>query len=171
MVAEVKRILFMNPVVFIAATRIEADVEKVFAFHENPENLRKIAPDSLRIRSISCSPHAVVGECFELVATQFGLPIRWRGVWEVVEHPGQLTDGAEVSPFAHWRHSHIFERDGDGCRMTDRVECALPGGWVGGLVGAIVLPVIFGVMFRARHAATREWFRREATTGGRSSPA
>jgi len=156
----------MKTQIFEASTWLEADVERVFAFHENPENLRKIAPASLRIRAITCAPHAVVGENFELSATQFGVPIHWRGVWEVVDSPSQLVDGAEKSPFAYWRHSHLFAREGGGCRMTDRVECLLPGGWAGRLVGALVLPVVFGAMFRARHAATRDWFRRTAATAG-----
>lgn len=156
----------MKPYIFEKSTRLEARVEDVFAFHENPRNLMLIAPATLRVISIVCDERAVEGGQFEIQATQFGVPIRWLGVWKKVQCPTLLVDGAERSPFAFWSHSHIFEADGTGCRMTDRVECRLRGGWLGGLAGVLALPLIFGPMFRARHEATRRWFRKKNLTEG-----
>lgn len=154
----------MKPYIFEKSTILEASVEDVFAFHENPRNLMQIAPATLRVISIECEVRAVEGEKFAIHARQFGIPIRWVGVWEKVEQPNLLVDGAEKSPFAFWRHSHIFEAEGSGCRMTDRVECRLPGGRLGAVAGALGLPLVFGPMFRARHEATRRWFREKKVT-------
>ncbi len=148
---------------------MEATPEEVFAFHENPSNLAKISPRSLRIRKITCAPNAVCGGRFEVSVSQFGLPIDWLGVWVRVEPPGLLVDEAEKSPFRFWRHSHLFEADGaGGCLMTDRVEAELPGG---GLVSALALPLVLGPMFRARHRATREWFAAERLTAEKPASA
>jgi ligand-binding SRPBCC domain-containing protein len=146
--------------VFQKSVALAASPEEVFAFHENPSNLAKISPRSLRIRKITCAPKAVPGGRFEVSVSQFGLPVDWIGVWVRVEQPGILVDEAERSPFRFWRHSHIFEAAEGGCLMTDRVEAELPGGR---LISALVVPLILGPMFRARHRATREWFAKKSS--------
>lgn len=127
-------------------------------FHENPGNIAEIAPASLKIRSVECAPAAVEGGEFRIRATQFGVPIDWTGRWDRVERPGLLVDVGVRSPFLVWRHSHVFEGDGDGSVMTDRVEYLLKGGMIGEWVSRWVLPLIFREMFRARHEATRMYF-------------
>jgi len=141
--------------VFQKSVALAASPQEVFAFHENPSNLVKISPGSLKIRKITCAPIAACGGRFEVSVSQLGLPVDWLGVWVRVEPPGLLVDEAEKSPFRFWRHSHIFEAADGGCLMTDRVEAELAGGR---LLSAFVLPLVLGPMFRARHRATREWF-------------
>jgi ligand-binding SRPBCC domain-containing protein len=149
---------FSRPLRFERSVEVPASAEELFRFHENPMNISKIAPASLRVREVICEPTARVGGIFKIRASQFGLPIRWTGEWERVEAPGALVDTALESPFAVWHHSHLFEAVAGGCRMTDRVEYLLKGGWAGWLVSRVVMPIVFAGMFRARHAATRRWF-------------
>lgn len=149
---------------FEASTLLEASPERVFAFHENPNNLRMITPSSLKILKLEAGTSAVVGEKFLIEIAQFGFPIRWRGVWETVSPPRVLVDVAERSPFSSWRHSHIFEAERGGCRMTDRVEYSVGWGFLGWIAERVVLPLFFAGMFRSRHAATRRFFA-EATRG------
>ncbi len=148
----------MTTHVFQASTRVSASPDELFSFHENPGNIAKIAPASLRVHSVECAPVAVEGGEFRIRASQFGVPIDWTGRWERVERPGILVDAGVRSPFAVWRHSHVFESDGGGSVMTDRVEYLLKGGVAGELVSRWVLPLIFREMFRARHKATRRYF-------------
>ncbi|MDX2081065.1 MAG: SRPBCC family protein [Terrimicrobiaceae bacterium] len=143
---------------FERSTILSASPEAVFGFHEDPRNIRRIAPASLKVRRVECSVPATPGGRFEMDVVQLGFPIRWIGEWETVEPPSRLVDIAIRSPFSIWRHAHLFDADPAGCRLTDRVECQLKGGVGGRLIGRIVLPVLFASMFRARHAATREWF-------------
>ena len=151
----------MIPIIYQRSVEIPASAEELFRFHENPRNISKIAPASLRVALVECEETARVGGIFKIHASQFGLPIRWTGQWESVESPGLLLDIALDSPFAIWRHSHIFNPSSGGCEMTDRVEFLLKGGWVGGLVSRWAMPVFFAGMFRARHAATLRFFRRK----------
>lgn len=130
----------------------------VFAFHENPKNIEKIAPPSLRIQRVDCEVRASLNDFFRIEASQFGLPIHWLGRWEKVERPHLLLDSGVESPFKIWRHSHIFQEHPDGCLMTDHVEFLLKGGWPGWLISKLMMPFIFGAMFRSRHEATRRWF-------------
>lgn len=152
----------MKPLIYERSVEISATAEELFRFHENPRNISKIAPASLRVESVECEASARAGGVFKIHASQFGLPIRWTGKWERVEPPRLLLDTALDSPFAVWRHSHIFEEAPGGSRMTDRVEFLLKGGWFGGLVSRLAMPVFFAGMFRARHAATRRFFSKSA---------
>lgn len=150
---------------------VSATAEELFRFHENPENIPCIAPASLRVREVACERTARTGGVFKIQASQFGLPIRWTGMWERVEVPAALVDTALESPFVVWHHSHLFEAVDGGCRMTDRVEFLLKGGIAGWLVSRIAMPIVFAGMFRARHAATKRWFSKSAresrSRGGR----
>jgi ligand-binding SRPBCC domain-containing protein len=157
--------------VYERSVEISASVEELFRFHENPRNISKIAPASLRVESVECGETARAGGIFKIRASQFGVPIRWTGKWEVVETPSLLLDIALESPFAIWRHSHIFEDAPGGSRMTDRVEFLLKGGLVGSLISRLAMPVFFAGMFRARHAATRRFFSKSARESRSSSNA
>jgi len=149
----------MHTVFFSASTLLDATPTVVFAFHENPDNLRAIAPGSLRLQKITCEPVARTGDFFRIEASQFGLPIRWLGRWVRVESPGLLMDEAVESPFVFFQHRHEFVAGDGGTIMTDRVEYALPGGWAGWLIAATLGRVALSVMFRSRHTATRRYFR------------
>jgi hypothetical protein len=150
----------MKTTTFQKSTILDAPIEAVYAFHENPHNLTKISPSSLRVRRIEANHEAVAGETFRIEASQFFVPIKWEGVWDRAEHPVALWDRALESPFARFRHQHIFESIDIGARtrMTDRVEYALPGGALGRLLSETVVRVVFGVTFAARHRATRDYF-------------
>ncbi|MFZ4777109.1 MAG: SRPBCC family protein [Terrimicrobiaceae bacterium] len=143
---------------FEASTLLNATPERVFEFHENPENIRRIAPQSLKVLGVECEKRAALGSKFQIKISQWGIGLEWVGIWEQVTKPALLVDIAEKSPFAFWRHSHIFEPSGAGCRMTDRVEYRLRGGALARIAERLILPVFFPAMFRARHRATRRFF-------------
>ncbi|MEI8294204.1 MAG: hypothetical protein WCG66_09475 [bacterium] len=148
----------MKTFLFEASTPVATSQESLYHFHENPENMRQIAPHSLVVKEIACQKRARRGETFRIRASQFGLPIHWTGQWEKVEEPRLLVDTAIHSPFDFWRHSHIFSPHAVGTLLTDRVEYLLKGGFAGWLVSGLVLPVVFAGMFSARHKATRRHF-------------
>jgi ligand-binding SRPBCC domain-containing protein len=148
----------MKPYVFESSTPVTTTPEALYEFHENPGNMTLIAPRSLVMQEIICQKQAKAGETFRIRATQFGLPIRWTGQWEKAEAPGVLVDTALSSPFAIWRHSHIFSPHPQGALLTDRVEYLLKGGLAGRVVSRWILPLVFSGMFRSRHEATRRHF-------------
>lgn len=143
---------------FVAATSVPTTPEALFLFHENPQNISRIAPPSLKVRSVECASEAVEGGEFRIHANQFGMPINWVGRWDCVVKPSLLVDVAVSSPFKLWRHSHSFEVDGNETVMSDKVEYLLGGGVAGRMVSAWILPLVFRKMFLERHKATRRWF-------------
>jgi ligand-binding SRPBCC domain-containing protein len=148
----------MKPFVFESSTPVATIPETLYEFHENPENMRLIAPSTLTVQEIDCEKQARPGGIFRIRARQFGLPIRWTGQWEKAEAPVLLVDTALSSPFAIWRHSHIFRKHPQGALLTDRVEYLLKGGFAGRIVSLWILPLVFAGMFRSRHEATRRHF-------------
>lgn len=152
--------------VFERSVLLTAEPEEVYAFHEDPRNIVRISPPSLRVDLVDCTVPARSGEGFRLLVRQFGLPLDWRGVWEAADPSVRLVDGAVKSPFRHWRHHHLFAGvDGGGTLMTDRVEYALPMGPLGRLLDLTVMRVVFAMMFAARHRATKKFFEKGKTSG------
>jgi len=148
--------------VFTRSTPVAADPATLFHFHEDPRNLRAIAPPGLRILEIVADEKARPGAEFHLAVRQGPLTLRWTGRWETVAPPGLLIDTGVRCPFALWRHHHIFEPHPDGSLLTDRVEFRLPW-FLGGPLGDwFALHFVFPRMFAARHAATRAHFSRPA---------
>jgi ligand-binding SRPBCC domain-containing protein len=143
---------------FERSVLLAAPPEEVYAFHEDPRNIVKISPPSLRVEKVECTVPARVGEEFRLRVSQFGLPLEWIGYWDEAVPCSRLVDGARKSPFRHWRHHHLFAKAPGGTLMTDRVEYALPFGLLGRLLNATVMRLIFAAMFAARHRATRKYF-------------
>lgn len=151
--------------VFEKSVVLDASVERVYAFHENPRNVSSISPAWLDAQIEQGSPTAKTGEEFALRVGPRGFPfkLRWRGFWREVNHPTLLVDEARESPFQFWRHEHRFESLGpEQTRMTDHVTYRIPGGMLGKLFGETVARAQFHFMFADRHRRTRYWLRDHA---------
>ena len=144
--------------VFARSTIIAASPENLFAFHENPHNLRRISPPGMQILEINAHHIARPGEEFTVAVRQGPLTLRWTGRWETVEAPCVLVDIGVRCPFSTWRHSHIFESQSGGSLLTDRVEYRLRWRFGGPPADWIMGRLIFPRMFAARHAATLTFF-------------
>lgn len=153
--------------VFQRSVLLDASPAEVYAFHQDPRNISEISPPSLHVERVECSVPAEAGGEFRLRVRQFGIPLEWIGVWEEAVPHGRLVDGARKSPFRHWRHSHLFEPAGEagGTMMTDRVEYALPFGFLGRLLDMTVMKAVFTAMFMARHRATAAYFAKPNKAG------
>ena len=150
----------MNPCVFKTSVVLDAPIQQVYAFHENPYNLLSISPVWLDARIDHAAPTATEGEEFSLSVGLRGLPLRlrWVGFWQTASPPGLLVDGAKKSPFTYWQHQHRFEAlDATRTRMVDRVTYRFPGGWLGKLLGETFVRVQFILMFRDRQRRTSRW--------------
>lgn len=144
---------------------LDAPIEQVYAFHENPGNIHAISPGWLDASVEQASATAVPGETFSLrVGVRwFPLKLGWIGIWEEARCPSLLIDGARKSPFVFWRHQHRFESLGPSqTRMTDHVTYRLPGGWLGKIAGETFGRLQFRFMFADRHRRTRRWAREHA---------
>ena len=148
-----------TPSEFRAETVIQAPIDQVYAFHEDPHNIGQISPGWQRVEILGARSQAVVGEHFSIKIRFFGiLPLVWEGVWLEADRPNQLVDGIVRGPFAYWRHRHSFRAlDSRRTVMTDHVHYQFFRGWLGKVFGETVGRLQFRLMFADRQARTRRW--------------
>ncbi|MFC6836100.1 SRPBCC family protein [Halomarina ordinaria] len=156
--------------VFERETRVDAPFEGVWDFHSRIQGLEALTPQFMNL-----DVDRVVGpdgeenpETMEAGARAyssvrpFGVGPRQRWVSVIVEREededsAYFVDEMEDGPFPFWRHTHTFERDGEGTVVRDHVEYELPGGPLGEAAAAFG-DLGFEPMFRYRHRKTRTLF-------------
>jgi ligand-binding SRPBCC domain-containing protein len=151
---------------FEKSVELEASLEEVYAFHADPLNLEKVSGGRARLAAPPSRPGARVGDLLHVEARVFGMVQHWTVMWESVEPPqghpasARLVDRALVSPFAFWRHTHLFRATAPGrTEMTDLVEYKLPvEPW--SVAAVPVFTLFLDRMFSQRHAKTREILER-----------
>jgi ligand-binding SRPBCC domain-containing protein len=145
----------MKTETFIRRSRMEAPAADVYAWHERPEALEKLTPPGARVKIIERTGGIEKGA---RVTIQFGKwPFRRRWVAEHQEYePGHFFSDLQVSgPFAYWKHTHTFEPDGPAASiLEDRVEYALPFGFLGRWFGGVLVRRKLRKLFEYRHQAT-----------------
>ncbi|HSI31902.1 MAG TPA: SRPBCC family protein [Miltoncostaeaceae bacterium] len=147
-----------RPAVLERSVEIAAPVEAVFEFHLDPRNAALIAPAGTRVVSVEGAVPLEAGHVVTLRMRARPLPVAvaWTVRIESVEPGRRIVDVAERSPFALWRHEHIFRALGpDRTLLTDRVTYRLRGGRLGALAGPLVGRRLEAA-FAERHRHTRE---------------
>lgn len=126
-------------------------VDEVFAFFADARNLETITPPWLQFRILTPGEIALrPGTTIDYRLRLHGVPIRCRS--EIVEFdpPRRFVDVQVRGPYRRWEHAHTFEPDGDGTRVRDRVDYAVPGGR---LVDALFVRRDLERIFAFRHRA------------------
>ncbi|MGA9115165.1 MAG: SRPBCC family protein [Bacteroidota bacterium] len=117
----------MNVREFVARQFVPAPRREVFAFFERPENLARITPARMGFRILTPSPLRMKeGALIDYTVRVAGIPVRWRTLITAYDPPRSFTDEQLKGPYSFWHHTHTFEEDQGGTRMTDRVLYALP---------------------------------------------
>lgn len=146
------------PSIFSRSVRIDAPVEKVFAFHLDTRNAPAISPDGATFLAVEGDFPVREGSVVELRVRQAPIPFAqtWRvRIGPIVEN-SLVVDTAERSPFAEWRHEHRFEATpSGGTLMTDHIVYRLPFGVLGRIADRLVARRQLARMFEERHAKTR----------------
>ena len=136
-------------------TVLPKDVDTVFAFFGNAENLERITPPELAFEILTSTPIVMrAGKLIDYRLRLFGVPFRWRTRIVEWQPPHHFIDEQLRGPYASWRHVHTFTECDSGTRMTDRVEYQLP------LLpaGAVALPLVrrqLDKIFRYRASTIR----------------
>ncbi len=136
---------------------IDAPPADVFRFHERPDALALLTPKFPPVRMVRRTGTGIeVGARIELRVVVF----RWIAVHTAYEKNRLFVDEQVQGPFAKWVHRHAFAAEGNGTRLTDRIEYELPGGAiVNALLGWAVRPGLKD-MFNHRHRVTRQYCER-----------
>jgi ligand-binding SRPBCC domain-containing protein len=140
-------------------TAIPVPLPEAFAFFEDPFNLARITPPSLAFRITS--PERVEmrrGAGIGYRIRVAGVPLSWKTVITEYEPPLLFVDEQAAGPYRFWRHRHSFRPSPAGTVMTDRVEYALPFGWIGRIVHALFVARQLRRIFDYRQQALAAMF-------------
>jgi len=135
---------------------IQTSQKALYDFHLDVKNLQVISPKDVSVRLCNKDfvPH--IGGVLRLRTVKNFVPMIWEVKIETMEEPHLLVDLAIRSPFAFWKHSHIFTQLSETqCELKDVVEYALPFGFFGRLFHGFVAREL-EKMFAFRHGVTKE---------------
>jgi ligand-binding SRPBCC domain-containing protein len=134
-------------------------IDEVFAFFADARNLEQLTPPWLRFETLTPSPIEM------RPGTLIRYRIRWHFVaigWltEIVEWqpPVRFVDVQQRGPYALWHHTHEFATEGDGTRIRDTVQYALPLGVLGVAAHAIAVRRDLARIFDYREQRVAEIF-------------
>ena len=136
---------------------IDCSPKKAFTFHTDTRNLGKISPTYVKNKILEIKLPLKYGSEIKLAVTQFKI---LRTVWHIkideFEPYEIITDLQIKGPFKYFRHSHCFKEENGKTLMTDRIEYALPLGFLGKLAHSLFVKKMIEKQFAYRHKKTKE---------------
>ena len=102
--------------IFRLTCRVEAPLERVWAFHDDLDSLAKITPPGIRMEVLLAERPMRVGSTILFRVKQHPLapPYVWEALIVRHEPPHVFVDQMVRGPFARFVHTHRFEADGTG---------------------------------------------------------
>lgn len=142
---------------FVRESLIRADPETVFAFHKQPDALKKLTPPWERVRVIQQADISDVGSRTIVESKIFGpLTIKWISQHTVYDPPRLFEDIQLQGPFRRWRHRHIVTPHAAGAVLRDDIDYEPPFGFLGRLVAPVLIQKRLQRLFDYRHEITRK---------------
>ena len=134
--------------------RVDAPLERVFAFFARAQNLERITPPWLRFEVTTPEPIEMgVGTLIDYRLHLHRIPLRWTSRIEEWQPGRGFVDRQLRGPYQLWHHRHWFEADGDATIVGDEVHYALPLGRLGDLALPLFVARDLGRIFDYRHHA------------------
>ena len=133
--------------------------DEVFAFFAEAQNLEMLTPAFLNSRILTpLPPDMRSGTLIDYQIRLGGIPMRWRTRIETFEAPVRFVDVQLAGPYRTWRHVHEFQDAPGGTLVTDRVDYALPFGFLGALAHRLFVRRVLKRIFDFRQQRLAEIF-------------
>ena len=124
---------------FRAQTKIPGNIEDVFKFFSDAQNLELITPPELSFKITSPIPIKMeTGALIEYKIRLFGFSFQWKSIISKWEQNRQFIDEQLKGPYSKWVHTHTFEKNEGIIIINDIVNYRLPFA----PFGEIVLPLV-----------------------------
>jgi ligand-binding SRPBCC domain-containing protein len=139
---------------FTRSSRIEAPVEKLRAWHFEPDAFSRLHPPWEKAEIIE-SPSELKDGARAVIDVGMGpFKKRWVAVHEITDDG--FIDRQEEGPFAFWEHHHRFLPLSEGAsELRDSIRYRLPMGWLGRFFGGPIVRRKLDRMFAYRHEVTK----------------
>ncbi len=143
---------------FVKESVIRATPERVFAFHELPDAIKRLLPLWENARIVEPAQISRVGSRAVIDTRVFGLfTVRWVAEHTVYDPPRMFEDVQIKGPFHRWRHRHIVRPHASGAVLCDDIEYQPPLGFLGHIGAPLVVVPRLQKLFNYRHEVTRRW--------------
>lgn len=142
--------------IYEKTVQIDTTLQELFNFHTDTNNLIRITPLNIKAELLTKNVEIKKDAILKIKTIKNFLPMTWVVKIEDINEPNLLVDTALSSPFAYWRHSHIFYEENGKVFMKDKVEYKLPFGFIGKLFIPLVKKELED-MFSFRHNITKEY--------------
>ncbi len=154
---------------FVKESLMRAAPERVFAFHELPDALRRLTPPWESARVVRAAESLRPGVEAVVETRILGLfKARWVARHTLYDPPRMFEDVQISGPFKSWRHRHLIEKHALGAVLRDEIEFEPPLLWLGRLAAPLLILPRLRRLFDYRHRVTREWCEKEAGWPGKS---
>lgn len=140
---------------------IKADLDKVWDFFTNPDNLANITPDSMgfKVTSEYLQKEVYPGQVITYkVAPLLNIPMFWMTEITTVIPKKLFVDEQRRGPYKLWHHQHHFEETDNGILMTDMVYYELPMFFLGSIAHSLFIKRILNNIFDYRHEKVENIF-------------
>ncbi len=130
-------------------------------FFSLASNLEKITPPKMKFRTTTDLGDGRLFDGMKIgykLTPLLNIPVRWETEILQVNAPYKFMDKQHKGPYALWEHTHTFMTVEGGVKMTDKVDYALPLGWLGVFMHAIVVKRKLTGIFDFREATLKRLF-------------
>jgi len=153
----------MNANILTRSQLINGNLEEVWDFFSNPENLNNLTPKNMGFKILSQIPIPKMheGQIIEYkVSPLLGIPLYWKTIIQEIDPYKSFVDVQAKGPYKLWRHTHNYEQQGDKILMTDKVEYLLPLGILGQLMNPIFVRSRLEEIFDYRYQRVEQIFNK-----------
>jgi len=141
---------------------IDAPVETVFGFHEQPGALDRLTPPGQKIEIVERTNGIQVGSRV-VIRMRVGLfPVEWHALHTVYEKHRLFVDEQQKGLFRSWVHRHEFAEENSGTRLTDSITYRMKTGILAEVVSGWFVKLQLNRMFRWRHEVTKKYCEKKA---------
>ncbi len=141
---------------YVSEVWIAVEPERVFGFHTEPANLRRITPPGVKVEVAFQDPMAPGARVVLRVRPLPLVTQLWEMQFDVYEPPHRMRDVQVRGPFRSWRQMRTFRAERGGTLLVDEVEYELPFGVLGRLANALFVNRQIRGMFAYRQKRTKE---------------
>ncbi len=139
---------------------IDRNINEVFDFFSNPENLSVITPEKLNFTILTPCPIKMKdGQLIDYTITLLGKKIRWRTMITAFEPPKMFIDQQLKGPYSMWHHKHSFKEVKNGVDIIDTIHYSVPFGFLGDIINFLFIRRDLENIFKHRKVVIEQYFK------------
>ena len=151
--------MFSKKFTFNFSSTIPTDIEKLFEFHCDTNNLPQITPPWIDVKIVDLKLPLHEKSSITLDIKQYGLTNRWVMQIDKMQPHHTICDKALKSPFKSFYHERKFEKvDENNATLIDEITLELPL-YPFSIIAVPFMKYDMDRMFRYRHKKTKELLR------------